>query len=288
MKTTTKRRNPLLLLCAAGAGLFALSAANAATDFQSNRIRIEYVAPKNPEHQPIYDMLKQKQALEKLQEIFGAFKLPTELTLRTIGCDGISNAWYQNGVISVCYEYLDHIRKTMPKAMDKSGVTPADAIAGQFFYAFAHEMGHAAFDLLDVPNLGPLEDAADRFATYIILQFGPDDAQKLIKGAAYAYRPYVENPKLSVPLVVFSDAHSPPPQRFFNLLCMAYGANSRLFGEFVTKNYLPKQRAKQCQREYGELTYAFKKLISPHIDQEIAKRVMQRQWLPPEEKIQSN
>jgi hypothetical protein len=284
--SASKRRNALL--CATGAALFALSGAEAASDFQSNRIRIEYVVPKNPQHQPIYEMLKQKQALEKLQEIFGALQLPTELLLRTVGCDGIPNAWYQQAVITVCYEYLDHIGKTLPKDMDSSGVTPADAIAGQFFYAFAHEMGHAAFDLLDVPNLGPLEDAADRFATYIILQFGADDAQKLIKGAAWAYRPYVLNPKLSVPLVVFSDAHSPPPQRFFNLLCIAYGANSQLFAEFVTKNYLPKQRARQCQREYGELAYAFKKLIGPRIDQEIAKRVMKREWLPPEEKRVSN
>jgi Putative metallopeptidase len=272
------RKRRFSLLCALGAAGLALGAP-AGADFQSNRIRIEYVLPKNPEHQPIYDMLKQKQALEKLQEIFGAFRLPTELTLRTAGCDGIPNAWYQQAAITVCYELLDHIRKTLPKDMDPSGVTPADAVAGQFFYAFAHEMGHAAFDLLDVPNLGPLEDAADRFATFIILQFGPDDARKLIKGAAYAYVPYVQKPELSVPLLVFSDAHSPPPQRFFNLLCMAYGANSQLFADLVSDNYLPARRARQCQREYGEVAYAFKKLIGPHIDQEIAKRVMQRQWL---------
>ena len=275
--STSKRRGGLV--CVAGAALLVFLGATAGADFQSNRIRIEYVVPKDPQHQPIYDMLKQKQALEKLQEIFGAFQLPTELTLRTVGCDGIPNAWYQQAVVTVCYEYLDHVKKTMPKDMDSSGVTPADAIAGQFFYAFAHEMGHAAFDLLDVPNLGPLEDAADRFATYIILQFGPDDAQKLIKGAAYAYRPYVENAKLSVPLLVFSDAHSPPPQRYFNLLCIAYGAHPQLFAEFVTKGHLPQQRAGQCQREYGELAYAFKKQIGPHVDREIAKRVMQREWL---------
>ena len=35
-----------------------------------------------------------------------------------------------------------------------AGITPADAISGQFFYAFAHEMGHAVFDLLAVPVFG--------------------------------------------------------------------------------------------------------------------------------------
>jgi len=39
----------------------------AATDPQPNRIRIEYVVPKSPEHQPIYERLKENRALEKLQ-----------------------------------------------------------------------------------------------------------------------------------------------------------------------------------------------------------------------------
>jgi hypothetical protein len=270
---------PVLAVVVA-ASLLAPVGDRAGADYQANRIRIEYVVPKNPQHKSIYDMLQKRQALEKLQEIFGAFQLPTELTLKTVGCDGVANAWYQRGAISVCYEYLDQIRKTIPKEVTRAGLTPADAIAGQFFYAFAHEMGHAVFDLLDVPNFGSPEDAADRFATYIILQFGPDDAQKLIRGAAYSYKPYIENPKVSVPLVVFSDAHSPPPQRFYNLLCMAYGANSQLFADFVKLNYLPKSRAERCRSEYGELAYAFKKLVGPRIDKDIAKRVMQHHWLP--------
>jgi hypothetical protein len=261
--------------------LAVLQGVPASADYQANRIRIEYGVPKNPEHQPIYDMLRQKHALEKMQQIFGALELPSELTIRTVGCDGISNAWYQQGVVSLCYEYLDTIKRNMPKEMTKAGLTPEDAVSGQFFYAVAHEMGHAVFDLLDVPNFGPLEDAADRFATYIILQLGPDDAVRLIRGAAYAYMPYVESPKLSVPLYVFSDAHSAPPQRFFNLLCMAYGANSQLFADIVKEKYLPKQRASQCRSEYGEVAYAFKKLIAPHVDKDIAKRVMQNHWLPP-------
>lgn len=40
-----------------------------------NRIRIEYVPPKNPDFQPIYDLLKEHHALEKLQEIFSPFRL---------------------------------------------------------------------------------------------------------------------------------------------------------------------------------------------------------------------
>src|SRR5262245_51732538 len=63
-----------------------------AAEVQTNRILIEYVPPTNPAHQPLYDLLKQHRTLEKLQQVFSPFRLPIDLTLRAIGCNGISNA----------------------------------------------------------------------------------------------------------------------------------------------------------------------------------------------------
>jgi hypothetical protein len=254
----------------------------ATPDAQANRIRVEYVPPTNPEHQKIYEMVKERRSLEKLQEIFGAFRLPADLLLRTVGCDGVSNAWYQRGRVSVCYEYLSEIQKMMPHETTPAGITPADAIMGQFFFVIAHEMGHAMFDMLDVPVLGSSEDAADHFATYIILQFGKEQARRLIGGAAHSYKDFVQNPKVTVPLAAFSNSHSPPPVRFYNMLCLAYGADRTLFADVVTNGYLPRQRADVCRKEYGEVAFAFKTLLGPHLDKSIARQVMQSNWLPEE------
>lgn len=262
---------------------YSVSIASAATDSQPNRIRIEYVEPTSSEHQQIYQIVKERRALENLQEIYGAFKLRTDLLLRTIGCDGASNAWYQRGRISVCYEYLDEIWKMMPAETTPEGITPNDAVVGQMFYVLSHEMGHAMFDLLSVPVLGRQEDAADQFATYIMLQFGQDQARRLITGAALSYRRFLTNPKVTAPLAAFSDTHSPPATRFFNMLCLAYGADPQVFADFVTKDYLPKQRAGNCRREYREVVFAFSKLILPHLDTAIARQVLQKDWLPKEE-----
>jgi hypothetical protein len=163
-----------------------------------NRIRIEYVPPKNPDFQPIYDLLKEHHALEKLQEIFSPFRLQADLTLKTIEC-GVSNAWYQRPTLTICYEYLADIRKIMPKETTPAGITPTDAVLGQFFYVVAHEMGHALFDQLNVPLWGRPEDAADQFAAYMMLLFGKQDARRLIGGAAFTYKDYVGNPKVVVP-----------------------------------------------------------------------------------------
>jgi hypothetical protein len=253
-----------------------------ASEAKTNRVRIQYFSPRNPVYKPIYDMLKERQALEKLQEIFSPFRLPRDLTFRTGDCEGVANAWYDhsNATISICYEYVAEIMRMTPKEATSDGITATDAAIGQFFYIVAHEMGHAAFDMFNVPIFGNEEDAADQFSTYIMLHFGKEQARRLIGGAAHSYHRYVQNAQVTAPLVAFSDTHGAPAQRFYNLLCLAYGADAELFADVVEKGYLPKGRAFNCKREYDHLAYAFRELIVPHIDQELAKRVLDKTWLP--------
>ncbi len=257
-----------------------------ADDDQPNRIRVEYEQPKTPEHLALYKLMKERRALERFQEIFSPFRLPIEVTLRLKQCNGVSNAWYERPVVTICYEYVDDIRKSMPeeKAPDDpmfAGITRRDAMFGQFFFVVAHEMGHAMFDLLDVPIFGRSEDAADGFAAYMMLDLGKAQAQGLIMGAAYSYRDYVRNPRVCVPLTAFADAHPAPMQRFYNLLCIGYGADPKLFSELVEKGFLPKNRVDSCRTEYNEVNYAFHQVIVPHLDPELAKAVLDRTWIPP-------
>jgi len=269
---------------AAGAGP-AAAGQNAAG--AADMITIEYVPPKNPAHKTAYEMVKQRGALEKIKKVFSPWQLPVPLTIRTIGCDGVSNAWYQREndrpTVSICYEYLVEIWNIMPKETEAAMVTAQDAVIGQLFFALAHEFGHATFDIFDVPVFGREEDAADQFATYIMLQFGDDRAHRLITGAAFSYREFVKNykqkPNVSVPLLAFSSDHGSPEARFYNLLCLAYGYDAKLFADVVNKEYLPKTRARNCRYEYVVLRYAFRQLVVPHINMDMAKQVMDAHWL---------
>ena len=63
----------------------------------------------------------------------------------------------------------------------------------------------------------------------------------------------------------FANEHGLPAQRFFNLLCISYGSDSKAFGDIVTKGYLPADRAEQCDGEYKQVKYAFGKLILPSL-----------------------
>jgi hypothetical protein len=253
-----------------------------AAEAQSNRIQIAYFAPSDQTYKPVMDLLKERRTLEKLKEVFSPFRFPIDLTLRTGDCGGVANAWYDQGAMTICYEYVQEILQGLPKDTTPDGITRSDAAIGQFFYVVAHEMGHAAFELFKVPSFGNAEDAADQLSTYIMLQFGKDQARRLISGAAYSYKKYIQNAKVTAPLAAFSDVHGAPAQRFYNLICLAYGADPVLFADVVEKGYLPNDRASSCKREYNQVAFAFKELIGPHLDQQLAKQVLDQQWLPPE------
>jgi hypothetical protein len=116
----------------------------------------------------------------------------------------------------------------------------------------------------------------------MMLHLGKDDARRLISGAAYSYRSNVQDSVVIVPLKAFSDLHGSPARRFYNLLCIAYGADPKTFAHVVEDKYLPEQRAAGCKREYDEVAFAFRKVIAPHLDEQLTKQLLNKEWLPPE------
>ena len=99
------------------------------------------------------------------------------------GCDGDANAMYGDGVITICYEYVDEFWKNMTKRRrTPAGIAPIDAVVGPLFDIALHEFGHALFDMLKLPVFGREEDAADQVSAYMMLHLGKAEARRLILG----------------------------------------------------------------------------------------------------------
>ena len=103
---------------------------------------------------------------------------------------------------------------------------------------------------LKIPLFGREEDAADQFSTYLMLRFDKEEARRLILGSAYQYKGDLSSPTVTIKQQKFADEHGTPAQRFFNLLCTAYGSDPKLFADVVEKGFLPEDRAVGCEREY--------------------------------------
>jgi hypothetical protein len=151
---------------------------------------------------------------------------------------------------------------------------------GPLFDTCLHEFAHAIFDMLKVPVFGREEDAADQVSACIMLHLGKAEARRLIGGTAYAYKTEAEAAIVPTAVKQFGDTHGTPAQRFYNLLCIAYGADAQLFADMVEEAHLPKERTDNCQDEYRQVAHAYEKLIGPHIDRDLAKNLFDKNWLP--------
>ena len=266
-------------------GLFTAAPGAAQTGaLSTHQIRVAYVQPTEARHQPIYEALQQRRVLETLRSMLNPLRLPRELTLELKSCGGKVDAYYWEATATVCYEYVELIQQHAPKVGTPGGLTRADAIVGAIIDTFLHEAGHAVFELLDVPVFGREEDAADFFSAYVLLKFAPEDAARLFQGVGFMMaseaKAALEKPRN---LQAYAGPHGTAAQRYYNLLCMAYGSDPKTFADAISVGGLPKERADDCAEEFALLEKAFRKLIMPYVDQEVlakARAEVRFNWGP--------
>jgi hypothetical protein len=235
-------------------------------------VKVAYHEPENPSHRAILADARDRQLLERVAEVLAVVQLPRRLTLSLAGCDGTANAWYDpdEGTVTFCYEYLAEIQRGAV-AGGLEGAAARDAAAGTAVFILLHESGHAVFDLLQVPVLGSEEDAADVFATLILLRLGRDVALRALRGTVrnYAMEARGRRPDEGD----FADVHGLDAQRYYNILCLAYGSDPGYFADAVKVGGLPEDRAVGCGEEYHQALFAMQKLIAPSVDARALERL---------------
>jgi hypothetical protein len=275
------------ILCGAvlvSAALWAahLRAADSAADpaLDNDRIVIEYAKPGEPHLIKVYETMKQRQVLERLKEFLSPLKLPVKLKITMLEC-GTTNAFWAGRAqgLMLCYEFFDFAKRVAPLEATPEGYTRDDAVSGMFLQVTFHELGHAVFDIYNIPVLGREEDAADQMAGFILSQFGPEVSRRTMPAGAYVWQKFYEAGG-DWPRWLYSDTHGHDLQRSYNYLCMAYGIDPETFAYYVDSGLLPKERAANCKREAAQLQNAFQKTMLPHIDPEKMKIVQEKKWLP--------
>ena len=112
-----------------------------------------------------------------------------------------------------------------------------------------------------------------------MLQLGKVEARRLIGGVAYAYKAEAEGTTAPPTMTSFADVHGTPAQRFYNVLCIAYGSNPKLFADVIDKDYLPQDRAEGCEEEFKQVRYAIRTLFRPYIDLKLARKAGAFDWI---------
>jgi hypothetical protein len=293
-----------VLAIALGCLLLPVPAA-AQTPLQNDMIDIEYNEPRSAKYKPIYERLKERKLLEQLATFLSPLKLQGGLVLSLEegdprACAG-PNSYYDGlGKVHLCYSWFYYVetqvaveRKRAPNERFTStslglmpGFTRSEVIIGAAVSVILHELGHALFQIQDIPLLGREEDGADQIAALLMLQFGPKVALTTIKGTYNAWHHMnaerLQSQKGEIRPAQEADEHSIDIQRAFNYLCIAYGKDPETFQELADR-LLPRARLAHCAEEYKQAALAFKKTVLPDVDQDMMKEVLKMEILRPED-----
>ena len=248
-------------------------------ELTNSQVAIEYVAPVHGSYSQIYDRLRQRRVLEELQAFLSPLRMPVKVLVRIEECGAETVSYKKGAPVTICYERVATIERLAPQSGTLDGIPREDAIVGAFVQAVLHDVAYALFDVMGVPVLGRAEDAADKLAAFIMLQFGRDIALRALTGASW----FFEASQRTWTGSDFSDVAGSDKQRFYNYLCIAYGGDPQLFAPLVRNTLLKTGRAVGCAKEYGDVLFAFRRTILPYVNLDLLERVRQVPWLRPDD-----
>ena len=145
---------------------------------------------------------------------------------------------------------------------------PEDEAEAQFvtsnvLAAFYHELGHALIDVLQLPVLGKEEDAADTLSALLVHDIWDESsATQIIYDTASSYAMYAAEAKAQGYEPAFSDEHSLDLQRYYNLICLFYGADPNAREDVAKELELPPERAERCPDEFEQAQASWGGLLS--------------------------
>jgi hypothetical protein len=262
-----------LVLVAALIGGISAAAAQIVPAVASAQVHAGYEA--SQKFTAVRDMLQRHKVLEKAQVFMSPLRLPRELTIRAAECGSPSLPYdADKGVITICYEAIASIEE-LAKGATSNPDDLAALVTGGVIEEALHRMAEAILKVFDVPVWGKQEDAADLLAAFLMLKFDERTARVAIGGAAQLFI-YKTSALGKVDYV--SDV-SPPAQRFYNFLCIAYGGDRIDFQGLVDKGLLPKDRGRRCWKDYESIRKAFDLRLMPHVDPDLVVKIRALDWL---------
>ncbi len=119
---------------------------------------------------------------------------------------------------------------------------------------FYHEFGHALIDVMELPIFGQEEDAADVLSVFLIDAFYEEEAAvQLAYDTAFGFLGEAEQSED----IAFWDVHGPDLQRYYNLVCLFYGANPDEREDVAQELGLPEERAEYCPDEFDQALHSW-------------------------------
>ncbi len=135
-------------------------------------------------------------------------------------------------------------------------------------YVLYHEIAHLLISELDIPILGREENAADNFATLILLRAETEQTNNVLIDSALGWFLSSENTDTEV----YSDdelygEHNLDIQRAFQIVCLMVGKDSDVFGEIADEVGLDIDRQIDCEDDYKQAEKSWDRVLTPYVNE---------------------
>jgi len=153
-------------------------------------------------------------------------------------------------------------------SQDQLGALREEYVLANAEFTLLHEFGHAAFDAFDVPLFSREEEAADTVATVLMIlnydvQNRPAAVDRLLMVSAEWYQEWETKGRVTE-LKPYWDEHPLSIQRFYNINCLAMGANEEMLALSLDTKLLPVERGWFCDQEFARAKRAVEWLYRQH------------------------
>ncbi len=224
-------------------------------------MKVVYYPVKQPLSQAMKEIYQKNQIFERMTALIdNDIKLPREVRIELAEC-GFENAFYEPAKhrIVICYELTQYFINLYRKAGLSDRESGEKAMFATIF-TFFHEAGHMLANELQLPITGREEDAADQFSTLLLATRAGEAGERAAEAAALWFG-VADSPATRTR---FMDEHSLDQQRFYAIMCLLYGNNPSKYEGTVRKLGFPEARRVKCQREYEQISRAWRALLAPH------------------------
>ena len=189
------------------------------------------------------------------------FRLSHDVNVIVTEC-GEENAFYNDGTVTICYEYIDHLDE-MWRQFNPDDTAYAETFTTHVLIdTLYHEIGHAILDIYALPYTGLEENVADQFSALMLsYTYNDEIGYNLGQNMMYDVGNYYWYSSQLFTDTPYWDTHAHDMQRFYNISCYSYGADPAYNMDLIEEGWLPEDRAVWCVDEYEQINYAFGYLL---------------------------
>jgi hypothetical protein len=145
-----------------------------------------------------------------------------------------------------------------------------DFVTANVISTLYHEFGHAMIHLTDASVLGREEDAADILAVVLLDDLWEEEsAQTIVALTALSFELAAQEDEDPA----YWDVHGLNMQRYYNHVCLFYGANPQDRAFFAEEFELPAARAATCVEEFDLAAASWAAVLDPLLTDDTTRTI---------------